>query len=119
MHEASVCRDLLERVLEISAREQADAVKSITVQLGVLSGFDAEHVIESFEHVATGTVAEGARIEVELVELQVHCPACDTDSAVTAERLDCPRCQHLETELIDGTELRLARVELTLSGTLQ
>lgn len=112
MHEGSICRSLLARVLEIRAREQGERVRSVTVELGVLSGFDADHVAEAFAHVAAGTPAEGARLTVETVPLRVHCPACGADSAVTAVSLACPRCQDPDTRLIDGTELRLVNVEL-------
>lgn len=116
MHEGSVCRTLLAQVLAIHAREQAKAVRAIRIQAGVLSGFDAGHIVEAFAHVAAGTAAEGARVDVELVPLRVHCPDCGADSAVGAERLDCPACGCTGTTLIDGAELRLVDIELTLPG---
>lgn len=116
MHEHSICRSLLERVLETGARHQGSAVKTIRVELGVLSGFDPRHLAEHFAAVAAGTSAEGARVEVDLVPLRVHCPACNADSPATADHLDCPVCHHPGTQLIDGAEVRLAGIELTLSG---
>ncbi len=116
MHEHSISRSLLERVLEAGARHPGSVVKSIRVELGVLSGYDARHLAEHFAAVAAGTPAEGARIDVDPVPLRVHCPACDGDSPATADRLDCPACHHPDTQLIDGTEVRLAGIELILCG---
>jgi hydrogenase nickel incorporation protein HypA/HybF len=116
MHEHSISHSLLARVLEACARRRAAAVKSIRIELGVLSGYDARHLVESFAIVAAGTLAEGARIDVVPVPLRVHCPACDGDSTVTADNLDCPLCFHPDTLLIDGDEVRLADVELSRAG---
>jgi hydrogenase nickel incorporation protein HypA/HybF len=114
VHEASVCRALLAQVLEILVREHATAVHSIRLRAGVLSGHDARHLVESFAHVAAGTAAAGARVDVEIVPLRVHCPGCGADGVVSADHLECPACGHPATQLIDGDGLQLVDVELTL-----
>ena len=48
------------------AREQgARRVASLKVKLGALSHISAEHFREHFEADATGTITEGARLDIE------------------------------------------------------
>lgn len=66
MHERAVMRDLVGRIDELAAAEEATAVTRIEVGLGALSHFTPEHFREHFEDAARGTRAEGAEVEATL-----------------------------------------------------
>jgi hydrogenase nickel incorporation protein HypA/HybF len=67
VHEFSLINDLI-RKIELIAREQgAQRVAGLRVKLGALSHVSADHFREHFEAAATGTIAEGARLEIEMV----------------------------------------------------
>jgi hydrogenase nickel incorporation protein HypA/HybF len=66
MHERAVMRDLVGRIDELAAAEEATAVTRIEVRLGALSHFTPEHFREHFEDAARGTRAEGAEVETTL-----------------------------------------------------
>lgn len=68
MHEQALMRDLVGRIDELAAAEQAAAVTRIRVRLGALSHFTPEHFREHFEDAASGTRAEGATVEATLCE---------------------------------------------------
>jgi hydrogenase nickel incorporation protein HypA/HybF len=54
------------RKIESIAREQgARGVAGLKVKLGALSHISADHFREHFEAVARGTIAEGARLDIE------------------------------------------------------
>lgn len=63
MHEASVTRALVRRILDVAAEQGAARVVGITVRLGVLSHMSPPHFREHFDVAAAGTIAQGARIE--------------------------------------------------------
>jgi hydrogenase nickel incorporation protein HypA/HybF len=63
VHEASLTRSLVNRILEVAAQQQAQRVVAITVRLGALSHMSPGHFREHFEIAAAGTLAEGARID--------------------------------------------------------
>lgn len=69
MHEASLMRDLLARVLAVS--EGARVVR-VRVWAGAFSHFTGEHLAEHFRIAAAGTPAEGAVVEVELSDDPAH-----------------------------------------------
>ena len=63
MHEASLTRDLVNRILTIAREQGATRVVGIRVRLGALSHMSPEHFQEHFDVAAAGTIAAGARIE--------------------------------------------------------
>lgn len=114
MHETSLCRSLLTRVLEIARHHDAAAVAAIRLRLGPLGHIDPQHIIEDFAHIALGTPAQEARIEIETAALQVHCPACGLESEATPDDPSCRRCGSDDTRILNGTELVLLNVELAV-----
>ena len=66
MHERALMRDLVGRIDELAAAEDAKAVTRISVRLGALSHFTPAHFREHFEDAARGTLAEGAEVEATL-----------------------------------------------------
>jgi hydrogenase nickel incorporation protein HypA/HybF len=64
MHEAGLMENLLHRIAEIAEGEQARRVTGVSVWLGALSHFSAEHFAEHFERASGGTIAEGARLNL-------------------------------------------------------
>jgi hydrogenase nickel incorporation protein HypA/HybF len=66
MHETGMIRDLVRRV-EIAAREAgARRVSGVAVWLGALSQMSGEHFRAHFDEEARGTIAEGARLILEI-----------------------------------------------------
>jgi len=64
MHEAHLMETLMRRIAEIAEAEHARRVTGISVWLGALSHFSVEHFTEHFERASTGTIAEGAQLDV-------------------------------------------------------
>ena len=68
MHELSLIADLLQKVESIAAAEKAPKVLAVTVKLGALAHISPEHFRDHFARAARGTIAEDARLFVELSE---------------------------------------------------
>ena len=73
MHEASLMRDLMARLLETAARRGARRIVTVTVRLGALSHMSPAHFREHFMHAAHGTIAEGAELET-LTDTDIRAP---------------------------------------------
>jgi hydrogenase nickel incorporation protein HypA/HybF len=65
VHEFSLINDLMRKIESISREQGARRVASLKVKLGALSHISADHFREHFEAAATGTIAEGARLDIE------------------------------------------------------
>jgi hydrogenase nickel incorporation protein HypA/HybF len=66
MHELALVRDLVTRVEQVAAAQDAARVTRITVRLGVLSHCTPEHFREHFEDAARGTVAAHASVDARV-----------------------------------------------------
>ena len=112
MHELSLCDDLLGQVVAIAAKNNAQSVESITVQIGALSGVEPLLLDSAFSMIKAGTVAEDARLILQTEPVIVICRDCGARSEVAANRLLCNICHSHETTLVSGDELILASVAL-------
>lgn len=68
MHELSIALALVELTSEEAERLRAARVNTLYVRLGTSSGVVADALRFSFDVAAAGTIAEGARLELEPVE---------------------------------------------------
>jgi hydrogenase nickel incorporation protein HypA/HybF len=67
MHEASLIKDLMRKIEGVAREHNASQVLGICVRLGALSHLSADHFREHFEVASRGTVAEGARLNIEVL----------------------------------------------------
>jgi hydrogenase nickel incorporation protein HypA/HybF len=63
MHEASLMRDLMAKLLGAAQARGASRIVAVRVRLGALSHLSAAHFREHFDQAAAGTLAEGAEID--------------------------------------------------------
>lgn len=66
MHEMSLMRDLMKKIETLSEKESAKRVISVSVKLGALSHISPEHFREHFVDESHGTIAEGAKLLIEV-----------------------------------------------------
>ncbi len=68
MHESSLMQGFMQQLQTLAQQNQAERVTAVRVKVGALTHFSAEHFLEHFEEAAKGTLAEGATVDVELLE---------------------------------------------------
>jgi len=73
MHETGLVRNLIQKVTRIAEDADAHKVVNIKVSLGALAHMSETHFRDHFYQEATGTIAEGADLIVELLD-DVHDP---------------------------------------------
>jgi hydrogenase nickel incorporation protein HypA/HybF len=66
VHEASLIADLLRQIAAIMRQQGTGRVVGVTVKLGALSHISPAHFREHFVHGTRGTIAEGARLTLEV-----------------------------------------------------
>lgn len=65
MHEHSLIADLLKKIEIIANDNGSNRVIAVKVKLGALSHITPEHFTEHFIEETKGTLAEGARLDIE------------------------------------------------------
>lgn len=113
MHELSVCQALIRQVEDIARQHQAEAVKSVNVRIGPLSGVEPDLLEQAYSLAAAGTVAEASQLVIEKLPIRVRCEKCGAETGAEPNKLICGACGDWHTQLLSGDEMLLASVELT------
>jgi hydrogenase nickel incorporation protein HypA/HybF len=68
MHERVILADLVREIEDVAARENAARVVGVLVRVGPMSHMTPAHFVEHFTEAVRGTVAEGARCDVDDID---------------------------------------------------
>ena len=116
MHVLSVCLALIEQVERIAAERGASRVTRINLDLGPLSGVEAELLGRAYPLAAAGSVADGAELVLNQAEVMIRCSDCNGQTTTSPNRLLCGQCGGFHTQVIAGDELLLRSIELELTN---
>jgi hydrogenase nickel incorporation protein HypA/HybF len=111
VHELGIANEILGVALSEAARNGATRVTSIRLRVGVLRAVVQENLSFLFEHIARGTPAEGARLEIVEEPLQVRCAACGISEA-HAFTVECPRCKGPDISVAGGDSLDILSLDV-------
>lgn len=112
MHELSLATALIGELEGILRREGARRVCSVTVEIGALSGVEADPMAFVFPMAAEGTCADGAKLLIEERALELHCRACEQDSVPEEPFPICLDCGSTDVEVLAGRDFMIRRVEV-------
>ena len=111
MHELGVAGGILDIALSEAARHAAKKVTSIRLRVGVLRAIEPENLSFLFGHLARGTPAEGALLEIVEEPVRVDCPACGVSEA-RAFTFECPRCNGSGVSVTGGDSLSILSLDI-------
>jgi hydrogenase nickel incorporation protein HypA/HybF len=112
MHEMSIAESVLAIVEETARREGIHAVRAVRLEIGQLAAVETRSLRFCFESVVRGSVAEGARLEIDETPGRAWCFGCCA-SVPLASRVDpCPRCGGSQLQVSGGTEMRVKDLEV-------
>ena len=112
MHELGIASEVLRAALAEAARHGATGVARVGLRVGVLRAVVPANLSFLFGHVAAGTIAEGAELEVEEEPVSLSCRSCGARSASSSLPTDCPSCGAPGVHAEGGDELRIVEVDL-------
>ena len=112
MHEISIAESIIQ-IAEAKAREQgARSIQVIKLRLGEFTTIVPEALEFAFEIARQGTLAEFARLEIEIVPMVVRCVVCERDTKpMNGIRLTCTECG-FPMEIVSGEELQIEYIEI-------
>ncbi len=112
MHEVSLIESIVALVEDQRRTQQFSRVRVIRLQLGALGHAEPDALRFCFDAVASGTIADGARLEIETVPGEGWCALCHSTVALCERFAACPVCGHAPLRMTAGGELRLAEMEV-------
>lgn len=113
MHELSICQNIMQQLEQIAKDNHAHHIVAVYLQIGPLSGVEADLLKQAFPIAAAGSCASQAKLQIDVLPIRVSCQTCGEESSATANRLLCGVCGDFHTRVISGDEMMLTRVELS------
>ena len=109
MHESALARRLVAAVLERTAGARVRVVRGWVAESEALS---PESLAFHFAAHARGTLAEDARLELELTRVEARCRACGRTYTPEHHVVLCPACGSGDAELLGEAGLGLHALEV-------
>ncbi|MCL2102411.1 MAG: hydrogenase maturation nickel metallochaperone HypA [Syntrophorhabdaceae bacterium] len=111
MHELSLATEILNVALAEAARHQAKKITTIYLRVGVIRAIEPEHLSFMFDHLSSGTLAEGAKLSLEEMPVRLECASCGViESAAFA--WECPKCKGCEISVKGGDALDIVSIDI-------
>jgi hydrogenase nickel incorporation protein HypA/HybF len=107
MHEMSLAEAILQIVEDTASQQGCQRVTEVRLEIGALSGVEVEALSFCLDVVLKGSLADGARIELERVPGQGYCLGCGETVSVNALYDPCPACGNYQVQATGGTEMRV------------
>jgi len=112
MHEVSLCESILDILKETAAKEGATKVTSVRLRIGEMAGVVDDSLRFAFEIVTKGTLAEGAKLDIEDVPLTARCRSCGREFHIVGYAFSCKHCDSPEIEVVSGREMTIEDIDL-------
>lgn len=108
MHEVSIMKNTLDIAIAEAQKQGATKIRSLTLDIGELSGVIPEALEFAFDVLIEGTMAENAQLEINPIPVVCYCQDCDHQFQPNDYIYECPQCQTISNIIISGKELKLA-----------
>jgi len=112
MHEMSLVESVVALVEDERRKQDFSRVLMIRLKVGALGHAEPDALRFCFDAVTSGTIADGARLEIETVPGAGWCFGCRQTVPLAERFAACPTCGNPRVRLTAGDELRLAEMEV-------
>lgn len=115
MHELPVIQSLFDICMKHARANNAGKVLSVTLKIGEASDLQEEWIQRYYEFLCKDTIADGSRLIIERVPLQVRCKACSEEFHVDLRKsaqVQCPNCGGTRFAYISGREYSVESMEI-------
>ena len=126
MHEVATSQSLADAVLREAQARNATRVLNVEVEVGELSFLEPEQIGYWAGICFQGTIAEGAELDIKLIQPLVACEECGYTGQIRLEEhpayhfrlpvFQCPDCGSSRIEVKRGRGCTLRRVEMEVPG---
>ncbi len=107
MHEISLAEEVINIVNREGDKKISGAIEEISIEVGNLSGVDAEAFKSALELLVNGTILAGASINIISKKGLGTCYTCNLEFEMDHRMDTCPECQCFPSKVSGGEELRI------------
>lgn len=110
MHEFSLAGEVIRLAEKEAEKHAALSVTEITIQVGKLSGVEADAFNEALKILAEGTIMANASIKIIRTAGKGLCHTCNREFEMDHRTDICPECSSFASEITGGMEFRVASI---------
>ena len=120
MHEVSIAGAIIDAVLDAAKKNDAKKVNEVYIEVGELTALNPEQLRFIFETITTGTAAEGARYNIQVIKPLIKCRCSYSGPIEFFEKLHfflpiikCPECGEADIEITAGRECCVKKIKIS------
>jgi hydrogenase nickel incorporation protein HypA/HybF len=113
MHELSIVMSIIETVQEELIKHDAEAVETIELDIGNLSGIEMHAFDFAWNCGIEQSILKNAKRVINRIEGTGICKICNTHFHMQQVYDACPVCKNYGAEIIRGKELKIQSLTLT------
>jgi hydrogenase nickel incorporation protein HypA/HybF len=110
MHELSLTQSIVEA---ITGRMGETKIRSVRLEIGMLSGVVVDSIRFCFDLITEGTTLQGAILEIDEPSGECRCRDCAHEFTVDDPIVLCPACDGANIAVFSGRDLLIKSVEVT------
>lgn len=107
MHELSLAAEVIKLVQKEAGLNHATAISEITIEVGNISGVEAEPFESALRLLTEGTLLEKAFLNIVKIKARGNCLNCKSDFDMNYRVDTCPECGSFPAEIKGGNEFRV------------
>lgn len=112
MHELGLTKQIVNIVNNAAQKHGAVKVIAVHLVVGENTSIIPESVQMYFDMIAKDTIAQGAKLYVRLIKVEMYCPLCGKNFQRPLFSFACPDCGTLGSPTDIGNEFYVESVEL-------
>jgi len=121
VHEISIAGAIIDSVLDCAKKNDAKKVEEIFIEVGELTTLNPDQLKFIFETITRGTVAEGAKYDIQVIKSRISCRKCSYNGNIEFfEKLHfflpvikCPDCGDSDLEIVAGRECCVKKIRIS------
>jgi len=111
MHELTVVSNIFKIILETAENNSLSKISKISLKVGRQRHLAPDLMRFAFDSVAKNTIAAGAILNIERVDIKMKCRSCGIDFTVNDNTYLCIGCESADLETIAGKDLLIESIE--------
>ena len=111
MHEIKIASEMADIIKNVAEKEHLKSVTVVNIKFGQMIQIVPDIFQFAFEEATRNTIADGARLNLEILPVQFVCKKCNSTTGVKRMEFICPQCGSKEVVLIQGRETIIESIE--------
>lgn len=111
MHEVAIVEDMFRIIYDIAEKEKLSRIDKVYFSVGKMMQIVPDLFRFAFDSAKEDTIADKAELELEFMEVKMHCTDCNHEFEVENNIFKCPVCGNSNLDLIQGREMYIKSIE--------